>query len=732
MTSEVKKIRKDEFMQYLKSFNREYDYELIGMAFDTAEEMHNGQLRKSGEPYIIHPVETAKILVELGMDDETIIAGLLHDVVEDTSYTEEDLRENFGDEVALLVDGVTKLGSLIVETKEELQAENIRKMFLAMSKDIRVLIIKLADRLHNMRTIDYMPENKIKEKCTETLEIYSPLANRLGMFNMKFELEDIALKHLKPEFYADLAKQINQRKEQREENIRAIIQQLKEQIDALNIKYDVYGRSKHFYSIYRKMRDKHKQLDEIFDLLAIRVLVDSVKDCYAVLGLVHTMWRPVPGRFKDYIAMPKSNMYQSLHTTVFGTDNQPFEIQIRTYEMHRIAEYGIAAHWKYKEGVKTDQEEVKLSWLRQTLEWNKDSDNSSDFLETLKVDLFSNQVFVFTPAGKVIELPSGSTPIDFAYKIHSNVGNHCIGAKINGRMVTIDHVLENGNIVEIITSPNSKGPSIDWLKIAKSRNAKNKIRQWLKKENKSENVEKGKSMLDRYIRRKRYDPDQIIKPQRLNKVAKELKFPSVDDLYSSIGYGGTMMSRVLDLLLRSYEDEKQAEAKHAREIKNFETKTPRKNYTNGGVKVKGTDNLLTRLAKCCTPVPGDDIIGFTTKGRGVTVHRADCPNVIALQNEDQTRFIEVEWGDPAVQSRMFETNISILAEDRKGMFADLSRICEDMDVHLTGVNGRSNSDNTASLMLTVQITNIKQISQMMSRFRSLRGVIDVRRGNNGG
>ena len=547
----------NEFLEYIASLNPNYDLEGIKKAYETAEKMHEGQLRKSGEPYIVHPVETAKILAALGMDDQAIIAGLLHDVVEDTEYTEEQLKADFGEEVALLVDGVTKLGNLVFETKEDAQAENLRKMFLAMSKDIRVLIIKLADRLHNMRTINYMSPAKIKEKSKETLEIYAPLASRLGMFAIKFELEDIALKQLEPDFYKNLAQQINQRKEQRDAYIKKIIEKISEALDKLNIHYEVKGRSKHFYSIYRKMRDKHKQLDEIFDLTAVRVLVDTVKDCYAVLGVVHTMWRPIPGRFKDYIAMPKSNMYQSLHTTVFGKDGLPFEIQIRTYEMHQIAEYGIAAHWKYKEGVREGgNEEEKLSWLRQTLEWNRDMDNPKKFMETLKMDLFSNQVYVFTPAGKVIELPAGSTPIDFAYKIHSDVGAKCIGAKINGKMVPIDHILENGNIVEIITSPNSKGPSIDWLKIAKSSNARNKIRQWLKKENKSENAEKGMAMLDRYIRRKGYDPHQIIKTQRINRVAKELKCSSSEDLYSSIGYGGTLLSKVLDLLVKFYEEEK--------------------------------------------------------------------------------------------------------------------------------------------------------------------------------
>ena len=719
----------DEFLEYLKGLNPNYDLEIIKKAYLTAATMHKNQLRKSGEPYIIHPVETAKILAQLGMDEQTIVAGLLHDVVEDTPYTEEQLTEEFGSEVALLVDGVTKLGNLVFETKEEAQAENMRKMFLAMSKDIRVLIIKLSDRLHNMRTIDYMPPNKIKEKCRETLEIYAPLANRLGMFNMKFELEDIALKHLEPEFYSNLAKQINQRKEEREQQINKIIEQLKGALDKLNIHYEVKGRSKHFYSIYRKMRDKHKQLDEIFDLMAVRVLVDTVKDCYAVLGVVHTMWRPIPGRFKDYIAMPKSNMYQSLHTTVFGDDEHPFEIQIRTYEMHQIAEYGIAAHWKYKEGIKSDQEEGKLAWLRQTLEWNKDMDDSKEFMETLKMDLFSNQVFVFTPAGKVIELPAGSTPIDFAYKIHSAVGNKCIGAKINGKMVPIDHVLENGNIVEIITSANSKGPNIDWLKIAKSSNARNKIRQWLKKENKSENEEKGKSMLEKYIRRKGYDPQQIIKTQRINRVAKELKFPNVEDLYSSLGYGGTMLSKVLDLLVKFYDEEKQAELKKLKEIKNYEHKPSKKKSENtGGISIKGVDNLLIRLAKCCNPVPGDNIVGFITKGRGVSVHRADCPNITSLPEEERARFIDVEW-DIEKQQATFETEVAIVGEDRKGLFSDLSKICEDMDVHITGVIGKSNNDNTASITLTVQISNVNQISQLISRFKSLMGVIDVYRGS---
>ncbi len=721
----------NEFLEYLTELNPNYDIELIEKAYKLAAEKHKDQKRKSGEPYIIHPVETAKILAGLGMDEETIIAGLLHDIIEDTDYTDEEMREEFGDEIALLVDGVTKLGNLVYETREEAQAENLRKMFLAMSKDIRVLIIKLADRLHNMRTIDYMTPQKIEEKSRETLEIYAPLASRLGMFNLKFELEDIALKHLEPEFYKDLANKINQRKEQRDEYIKSIIEELSVELDKLHIHYEVKGRSKHFYSIYKKMKDKHKQLDEIFDLTAVRVLVDNLIDCYAVIGVVHTMWRPMPGRFKDYIAMPKSNMYQSLHTTIFGRNNMPFEIQVRTYEMHQIAEYGIAAHWKYKEG-KTDgksgkkSEDEKLAWLRQTLEWNREADDSQQFVETLRMDLFSNQVYVFTPAGKVIELPAGSTPIDFAYKIHSDVGNKCIGAKINGKMVPIDHILDNGNIVEIITSANSKGPSIDWLKIAKSQHARNKIRQWLKKENKSENVEKGKMMFDRYIRRKGYEPQQIIKPHRLNRAAKEFKFANSEDLYSSIGYGGTIMAKVLELMLKYYEEEKANEQKK-NEIKNFVSKSKDNKKNASGVSVRGVDNLLIRFANCCNPVPGDIIIGYISKGNGLAVHRADCSNIRALPPEERVRLLEVEWDINKTHSS-FEADLTLIADDRKGLFADISRVCDDMDVPITGVMGNVQTDNTVTFTLAVQISNVNQIALLIRRLRSIENMSEVFRG----
>ena len=493
--------RRQQFLDDILNINPNYDVDLINKAYSIAEDMHNGQLRKSGEPYIIHPVEVARILAELGMDDETLVAGLLHDVIEDTPYTKEQLKAEFGEEVLLLVDGVTKLGSIVFENKEEKQAENLRKMFLAMSKDIRVLIIKLADRLHNLRTINYMTEEKIKEKCRETLEIYAPLASRLGIYTMKFEMEDIALKYLEPEAYYELAEKVSARKGEREAVINQVIAEVKKALDDFNIKCEIMGRSKHFYSIYRKMKYQHKQLDEIFDLTAIRVIVESVKDCYAVLGIVHTMWKPIPGKFKDYIAMPKPNMYQSLHTTVIGDNGDPFEIQIRTYEMHKIAEYGIAAHWKYKEGIKSDKEEVKLAWLRQTLELQKDMDDPREFMETLKVDLFASQVYVFTPRGDVLELPAGSTPLDFAFKIHSDIGCKCVGAKINGKIVTINHTLQNGDIVEILTNPNSSGPNIDWLRIAKSSTARTKIRQYLKKENRSGTIDKGKDAIDKYMRK---------------------------------------------------------------------------------------------------------------------------------------------------------------------------------------------------------------------------------------
>jgi len=722
--------RMEQFLNELLLINPNLDMGLLEQAYKKAEEMHAGQLRKSGEDYITHPLAVVKILAELGMDENTLIAGLLHDAVEDTPYTQEDLKKDFGAEVALLVDGVTKLGSLVFESKEERQAENLRKMFLAMSKDIRVLIIKLADRLHNLRTINYMNEDQIREKCKETLEIYAPLASRLGIFTMKFELEDIALKQLDPEAYYSLVNQVNMKKDERKASIDQVIAAIRAALDALDFKYEITGRNKHFYSIYRKMKYQNKQLDEIFDLMAIRIIVDTVKDCYAVLGVVHTMWKPIPGRFKDYIAMPKPNRYQSLHTTVIGDNGDPFEIQIRTGEMHKVAEYGIAAHWKYKEGITQEKEEGKLAWLRQTLEWQKELNDPKEFMETLKVDLFSNQVFVFTPKGDVIELPAGSTPLDFAFKIHSAIGAKCIGAKVNGKMVPIDYTLKNGEIIDIVTSSNSKGPSIDWLKIVKSNTARNKIRQCLKKETKGESVEKGKDMLTKYVRRKGYEPQQIIRNQWINKAAKNMNLASSDELYTSISYGGVLLSKLVSMLIDFYHEEKQLELKTREKEEQklvAEKKRPRE-AAHTGVTIEGMSDLLIRFAKCCNPVPGDEIVGFITKGRGVSVHRKDCINMLSLPEEERQRFIDVQWSSEK-QNISYNADIHILAEDRKGLLSDISRICEEMDVHIAGVNAKSGKENIANITMTLSLSNTGELAKVLRQLRNVAGVADVYRSN---
>jgi len=729
--------KKSEFLNSILEINPNYDIELIGKAYDIAEEMHRGQLRKSGEPYLIHPLNVAEILAEFGMDEETIIAGLLHDVVEDTPYTNEELRADFGAEVELLVDGVTKLGSLKFESKEERQAENLRKMFLAMSKDIRVLIIKLSDRLHNLRTINYMSHDKIIEKCRETLDIYAPLAARLGIYAMKMELEDIALKFLEPEAYYDLAEQVSERKGQREDAINHVVEQIENTLKEIDIKHEIYGRSKHFYSIYKKMKYQHKNIDEIFDLMAVRIIVESVKDCYAVLGLVHTLWKPIPGRFKDYIAMPKPNMYQSLHTTVIGDSGKPFEIQIRTYEMHRIAEYGIAAHWKYKEGIAADKEEVKLSWLRQALEWQKDVKDPKEFMESLKMDLFSSQVFVFTPQGDVIELPAGATPLDFAFKIHSDVGCKCVGAKVNGKMVTIDHTLENGNIIEIVTSPNAAGPSIDWLKIAKSSSARNKIRQWLKKENKTDTIDKGKDQIDRYIRKKGYDPRILLKNNYVNKAVKDMGFKNSDELYNQLSYGGTIQTKLVNLLL-SYEAAAKAAVEAEKErsllenLNEISEKAQKRNQNkkkqedNSGVIVEGLDNLMIRMSGCCNPVPGDEIIGFITKGRGISVHRKDCDNLKNLPEKDKGRCIAVSW-DPELLDKSFNAEITLTAKDQKGLFSNISKVCEDMDVNILGLNARADKNENVNITLTLSIRDKSQIEKMCRSFKSIPGILEAYR-----
>ena len=729
-------ISKAEFLQKILSINSKYDTELIGKAFDTAQNLHEGQLRKSGEPYFTHPIKVAYILAEMGMDEATIVGGLLHDVVEDTDYTREQLVADFNEEIALLVDGVTKLGAIKFESKEEIQAENFRKMFLAMSKDIRVLIIKLADRLHNMRTMEYMKPEKIVEKCNETLDIYAPLASRLGIFKVKFELEDLALKYLHPEEFQELKQKVKKRKEEREATINTVIGEIKDALDDMNLHYDIYGRAKHYYSIYKKMKLQNKQIDEIFDLIAVRIIVDNVKDCYAVLGIVHTMWKPIPGRFKDYIAMPKPNMYQSLHTTVIGDNGEPFEIQIRTYEMHQVAEYGIAAHWKYKEGDTSGNstgDDIKLAWLRQSLEWQQDINDPKDFLETMKMDLFASQVFVFTPKGDVIELPAGSTPLDFAFKIHSAIGCKCVGAKVNGKMVTIDYTLQNGDIVEIVTSANSAGPSVDWLKIAKSSNARNKIRGWLKKENKSDNIDKGKDLVDKYIRKKGMDPALCAKSAFLSRAFKAMNFAGPDEAYQQLSNGGTLVSKFCNLLFNYYAEETKTEVKTNEEVideikaaEARKAKIQRRNQDSPGIIVKGADNLMIKLAKCCNPVPGDEIVGFITKGRGISVHRCDCSNITSLPEHEKARFIEVEWEDLKV-GKSYNADICIVGNDRKGMLSDISRVCEDMDIHLSGVNAKSGRDGSLTMTITLSISSTQEMQKVLRNLRNIDGVLHVYR-----
>ena len=734
--------KRDEFLKTIEDMNPKYNMDSIARAYDVAADMHRGQIRKSGEPYLIHPMAVAEILAELGMDEDTIAAGLLHDVVEDTDYTNEKLAADFGENVALMVDGVTKLKNLKFESKEEKQAENLRKMFLAMSKDIRVPIIKLSDRLHNLRTINYMTHEKIIEKCKETIDIYTPLAARLGMYKMKMEMEDIAFKYLEPEAYFDLAEQISDKKAEREAAIEKVIEQITECLEGIGIDFEIYGRSKHFYSIHKKMVLQHKNLDEIFDLNAVRILVDSVRDCYAVLGFVHTMWTPIPGRFKDYIAMPKPNMYQSLHTTVVGNTGKPFEIQIRTYEMHRIAEYGIAAHWKYKEGSTGDMmnsDDMKLSWLRQALELQKEVNDSTEFVESLKMDLFSHQVFVFTPQGDVIELPAGATPLDFAFKIHTDIGCKCVGAKVNGKMVTIDHVLENGDIIEIVTNPNSVGPSIDWLKIAKSSGARNKIRQWLKKENKNDNVDRGKDNIDKYVRKKGMDPRELLKNAFINKAYKEMGFKNTDEMYAALSNGGNVLTRVFNLLsgyLKAQQEAQEAEKEKTllENLREMSERTEKrlqnqnkKREEKSGVIVEGLDNLMIRIAHCCSPVPGDEIIGYITKGRGITVHRCDCDNLKSLSDEEKDRFIPVKWNVEDDESSTYSTELCVIAKDQKSMISSISKICDDMEVHIDGLNARAERDETVRITLTLGIKDKSQVEKICRSLKGVPGILEAYR-----
>jgi GTP diphosphokinase / guanosine-3',5'-bis(diphosphate) 3'-diphosphatase len=704
------------------------DVEIVKKAYYLAEKAHGNQARESGEPYLVHPVEVAMILIEMGLDSDTICAALLHDVVEDTDYTYEDIKNEFNEEVANLVEGVTKLGKIEYKTKEEQQAENIRKMLIAMARDVRVILIKLADRLHNMRTLKYLPATKQKSKAQETLDIFAPLAHRLGMSKIKWELEDLSLRYLKPEEYYDLVNNVNLKRTEREKSISQIIQVLNDKLTQSGIESDIEGRPKHFYSIYRKMAFKNKTFDQIFDLLAVRIVVETVRDCYAALGIVHTLWKPIPGRFKDYIAMPKPNMYQSLHSTVIGPGGQPFEIQIRTWEMHRTAEYGIAAHWKYKEGVDESDIEDKLKWLRDIVEYQRDAKDATEFMETVKIDFFSDEVFVFTPKGAVIDLPIDSTPIDFAYRIHTDIGNKCIGAKANGRMVPLDYKLKTGDIVEVVTASSAKGPSRDWLNIAKSSQAKNKIRQWFKKTYKEENVEKGKESLEREIKRQGLNFSEVMRTEYVDVVLKRFNYPQLDDLYSSIGNGSLSSSQVVTRIKEEIRKTESSNANAANNWRDLEKQNTPKRKTKSeikrpGIEIKGEKDLLVRFAKCCNPVPGDAVIGFITKGRGVSVHRKDCKNFEHLANTEPERVVSSNW--TGEHTTDFLAEVHIQAADRQGLIAEITNVIFTSKIAIRGMNARTSANQVATVSLTLKVSDIEQLEKVMKDFRKIKGVMNV-------
>lgn len=719
----------EKLIRRIEQYNPQTDLSEVVKAYHFGDEAHRGQLRNSGEKFFIHPVHVALILAELNMDTTTIVAGLLHDVIEDTSVTYENVGNEFSFEIADLVEGVTKLKKIGYKTKQENQAENLRKMVLAMSEDIRVIIVKLADRLHNMRTLEYMTPEKKKEKALETLEIYAPLAHRLGISKIKWELEDLSLRYLKPDKYYDLVEKVSTRRKEREDYINKIIEMLYDNLNKADIESEISGRPKNFYSIYKKMEIQGKDFEEIFDLTAVRILVDNIKDCYGVLGIVHTLWKPIPRRFKDYIAMPKPNMYQSLHTTVMGDRGEIFEVQIRTYEMHKTAEYGIAAHWKYKEGIsKTENFDEKLTWLRQLMEWQNDLKDPKDFMETLKIDFFTDEVFVFTPLGDIINLPEGSTPIDFAYRVHTDVGNTCVGAKIDGRLVPLNYKLENGNIVEIITSKNSSGPSRDWLKIVKSTQAKSKIKQWFKHKNRDIDKVKGKEILERELKRQNYKLNEILKDEWLKEIVENYSLNSIEDLYASIGYGNVKYNHVITKLRENYEKTDEFKEKREKEIEQEvikKTKDPEKKRKKSynGVSVKDLDNIKTRISKCCNPVPGDEIIGFVTKGRGVSVHRTDCPNI--KQDVDSDRFIEVYWDTKDTTS--YPADIQLRARDRSGLLAEITTRISELEYTILSVNTRISKDSTVLINMSIEINGVEELEIILEELKKINNVIDAYR-----
>ncbi len=732
-----------ELVKSVKKYHPSTDLTMIEKAYQVAKAAHKDQVRKSGEPYIIHPLCVGIILADLELDKESIAAGLLHDVVEDTPMTTEDVAQEFGDEVALLVDGVTKLGQLSYSAdKVDEQAENLRKMFLAMAKDIRVILIKLADRLHNMRTLKYMRPEKQKEKARETMDIYAPIAQRLGISKVKIELDDLALKYLEPEVYYDLVAQIADKKSVREKYVQSIVAEVKQHMENAKIEADVQGRVKHFFSIYKKMVNQDKTLDQIYDLFAVRILVESVKDCYAALGVIHEMYKPIPGRFKDYIAMPKANMYQSLHTTLIGPKGQPFEIQIRTYEMHRTAEYGIAAHWKYKESGGSNEQniegknsaEAKLTWLRQILEWQRDMSDNREFMSLLKsdLDLFSESVYCFTPGGDVKTLPNGSNTIDFAYSIHSAVGNKMIGARVNGKLVPIDYVIKNGDRIEVITSQNSKGPSRDWLNIVKSTQAKNKINQWFKTEFKEENIVKGKEVIAQYCKMKGIPQAQVVRPEYQESVLRKYGFRDWESVLAAIGHGGLKEGQVVNKMLEEYEKAKKKAVTDAKIIETVsETKEQkiRISKSKSGIVVKGIDDVAVRFSKCCNPVPGDEIVGFVTRGRGVTIHRTDCVNMLHLAESERERLIDAEWqtGIKAPAGEKYTTEIKIYGNNRTGLLVDISKTLTERNIDVTAMNVRTSKQGTATITISFDISSVEELNRIIDKLRQIESVLDIER-----
>jgi len=734
----------NELIDAIRTYHPSDDFSMIRKAYRMAEDAHLKQVRKSGEPYIVHPLAVAKILAEFELDKESIVAGILHDVVEDTSYTREDITEAFNEEVALLVDGVTKLTAITYTTdKEEIQAENYRKMFLAMAKDIRVILIKLADRLHNMRTLNYMPEPKQKEKARETLDIYAPLANRLGISKIKVELEDLSFRYLNREAYDQLVENISERREDRVKRVENIVEGMKDVLEKMSIHAKVEGRPKHLFSIYKKMVSQKKDLDEIYDLYAVRTIVASVKDCYAVLGVIHELYKPVPGRFKDYIAMPKQNMYQSLHTTLIGPNGFPFEIQIRTEEMHKTAEYGIAAHWKYKEGhhlsaqlAKEKSAEQKLNWLRQILEWQRDMSDNKEFMSALKKDLdvYSEDVYAFTPEGDIITMPAGSTPIDFAYYIHSGVGNRMVGARVNGKIIPFEYVIQTGDQIEVIVSQNSSGPSRDWLKIVKSSQAKSKINQWFRKQFKSENVIHGKDLLDKYIKKKGYVATTLLKKDWMQTVQLKYGFKDWEALCAAVGHGGLKEGQIINKLLQLYEKAEEKNKKPEEIIKEVTNRVigERSRKSKSGITVKGTADVAVRFSKCCSPVPGDEIIGFITRGRGVSLHRTDCVNMIHLNEVERHRLIEAEWEPEAVETdnQSYRADLQISGENRQGLLLDLSKILTEENIKVESLNARSINKEESVFNIAVEVSNLEQLNKLSTKFKNVLGVDQVIRTNN--